>query len=229
MSRASDDFIHADPPGVGARVKKLRSKNQLSQRALAQEAGVHRSVISKLESGEIQHTTWLPQIAAALRTSALYLATGQAGENPSNNRATQSPKIDSLTLSQNQQAAHSGGVFFVQVITIGPDGKTPRLQNNYLGVAQQLLPAGITESTSICVAAVGHRHHVVAQLDTPLTDGMHALVTWRGAMVTCRVRFTERGYRLERPGAADELSVAAFTDQVQLVGRVLAVFMIEGD
>lgn len=229
MSSIGDDFIHNQPPGVGARVKKLRAASILSQRALAQAAGVHRSVISKLESGEIQHTTWLPQIAAALRTSALFLATGQAGENPSGGHATPAPKMDAFALSPQHQESHSGGVFYVQVITIGPDGKTPRLQNKYIGLSPRLLPAGLTESTSVCIAAVGHRQHVVAQLDTPLSDGMHALLTWRGAMVACRVRFTGLGYRLERPGAADELSAAAFREQVFLIGRVLAVFSLESD
>jgi hypothetical protein len=74
---------------------------------------------------------------------------------------------------------------------------------------------------------VGHGTHVVALLDTPLTDGMLALITWRGAMLSCRVWFTGKGYRLERVGASDELTESAFKEQVCVVGRVIATYSSE--
>ncbi len=51
MSANSDDYVIRGPMGFGAAIREFRLRHQLSQEQLATQADMHRSYLSKLESG----------------------------------------------------------------------------------------------------------------------------------------------------------------------------------
>lgn len=58
-------------------MREARKARGLSQQALADKVGMKQPSLSQLESGESHRTTFLPQIAAECRVSALWLETGK--------------------------------------------------------------------------------------------------------------------------------------------------------
>ncbi|KVE27757.1 hypothetical protein WI93_12040 [Burkholderia vietnamiensis] len=71
------------------RLKWARAEAGLSQEALGDKAGVSQSTIGNLEAGTRHSARRLPQIAAALGVSALWLAEGK-GAPVANSGATES-------------------------------------------------------------------------------------------------------------------------------------------
>jgi transcriptional regulator with XRE-family HTH domain len=57
-------------PELGRVIRELRARNQLSQEALGQRAGVHRTYVSLIESGDV-NPSWgnVRKLAAALGVS----------------------------------------------------------------------------------------------------------------------------------------------------------------
>jgi transcriptional regulator with XRE-family HTH domain len=60
---------------IGLRVKELRSQHSVTQEALADEAGMHRTYIARIESGSALHVsvTLLDRIAVVLKTDVIGL------------------------------------------------------------------------------------------------------------------------------------------------------------
>ncbi|MBF0588559.1 MAG: helix-turn-helix transcriptional regulator [Magnetococcales bacterium] len=63
---------------IGARIRRLRLEQGLTQKGLALQAGVSQQLINKLESGKGESTKHIIKIAAALQVSSEWLAVGEA-------------------------------------------------------------------------------------------------------------------------------------------------------
>lgn len=61
---------------IGARIKTLRLKQNMSRTSLARAAGMAYSTVADIENGHMQSSTRLPEIARALGVSAYWLQTG---------------------------------------------------------------------------------------------------------------------------------------------------------
>lgn len=69
---------------LGERLRKAREERKLSQDALAKAAGIKQSTVSFIESGRNTGSKYVAQLAAALRVSATWLATGRGPKDAPN-------------------------------------------------------------------------------------------------------------------------------------------------
>ncbi|MCV2423388.1 helix-turn-helix transcriptional regulator [Paucibacter sp. DJ4R-1] len=209
---------HTDhPTTTGQRIKTLRQNLGLTQRQLAEQAGVHRSVIAKLEAGEIQKTTWLPQLADVLCSSALFLSTGKLAQTP-----TTATNATTATIPHGSGAdpPNFREIVLVRVLEIA-EGGGPQLTTHTAAIPARFLPHMAAES--LALANVGNGRYAIAEMRPQVSDGMHTLLAWRGSLIAAKVHFTETGYRLERLCSADELSTEAFESQIQVLGRIVVL------
>lgn len=205
------------PKTVGDRVRYLRQKLGLSQRELALQAGVRHGVIAKLEAGEIQRTSWLPQLADALCSSALYLSTGKFAQTPASPANATGATIppgsgtDPPTLRE---------VILVRVLEIDADGE-PQLTTHTAAIPARFLPH--TAADRLTLANVGPGRYAIAEAGSQLSDGMHALLCWRNTLIAAKVHFISEGYRLERLTSANDISTAEFATQIRVLGRIVTL------
>jgi SOS-response transcriptional repressor LexA len=68
----------------GSRVKRRREELGMSQKDLADKAGIAQPTISFIESGRNKASTYVVQLASALKVSAQWLDTGRGPKEPSN-------------------------------------------------------------------------------------------------------------------------------------------------
>ncbi|MGQ0335711.1 XRE family transcriptional regulator [Halomonas elongata] len=82
------------------RLKKARKARTMSQVRLAEVTGLDQTTISNLETGKVQSTSKVVEIAHALRISARWLATGEGDmdDNVAEFRPKQAPKSDELEM-----------------------------------------------------------------------------------------------------------------------------------
>ncbi|HFU0230402.1 TPA: helix-turn-helix domain-containing protein [Vibrio parahaemolyticus] len=62
---------------LGQRVRDQRIKNKMTQKDLAQKAGISQQVISKLEATDGTHSRFVYEIAVALGCDVAWLASGK--------------------------------------------------------------------------------------------------------------------------------------------------------
>lgn len=76
MQAHKETYSFAGMTTLALRIKKARASAGLTQKALADKAGVEQPVISQLETGKNLKSAFLPTIADACGVSAIWLATG---------------------------------------------------------------------------------------------------------------------------------------------------------
>lgn len=77
MQAHKGTYIVAVMTTLAQRIKLARSHARLTQKALADKAGVEQPAVSQLETGKSLKSAHLPVIAQACGVNALWLATGQ--------------------------------------------------------------------------------------------------------------------------------------------------------
>ncbi|MDT8895665.1 helix-turn-helix transcriptional regulator [Halomonas sp. I1] len=82
------------------RLKKARKARKVSQVRLAEMTGLDQTTISNLETGKVQSTSKVVQIAHELQVSSRWLATGEGDmeDNVAEFRSKQAPKGDELEM-----------------------------------------------------------------------------------------------------------------------------------
>lgn len=100
---------------LALRIKKARASAGLTQKALAEKAGVEQPVISQLETGKNLKSAFLATIASACGVNAIWLATGKGDMKPlpvEPSNVEQGPKITSAPRK----------IIIVGTAQMGPDG-----------------------------------------------------------------------------------------------------------
>ena len=67
---------------IGDRVASRRRELKLSKVGLANQAGIHHSIITRIESGQCQHTKYIFDIADALNVDVEWLVRGRESNLP---------------------------------------------------------------------------------------------------------------------------------------------------
>ncbi len=82
------------------RLKKARKARKMSQVRLAEVTGLDQTTISNLETGKVQSTSKVVEIAHELQVSSRWLATGEGDmdDNVAEFKPKQSPKNDELEM-----------------------------------------------------------------------------------------------------------------------------------
>ena len=83
MQAHKETYSFAGMTTLALRIKKARARAGLTQKALADKAGVEQPVISQLETGKNLKSAFLATIADACGVSAIWLATGDGEMNAS--------------------------------------------------------------------------------------------------------------------------------------------------
>lgn len=68
---------------LGKRIRDQRTKNRMTQKDLAERAGISQQVISKLEAKDGTHSRFVYEIALALNCDVAWLASGVRNEETS--------------------------------------------------------------------------------------------------------------------------------------------------
>lgn len=228
MSSFGDDSTPPPiTPELRARIKRERLALGLTQRALAQAAGLHRSVVSKIEAGEVLSSVHLPEILGALRSPALLPSQEQVGRSPTSDlSATQS-----IIHWRNAQKTESPREFVLvpmfnpQTLRQPPNGDD---SPEFIQIPALLLPPlSPAQRSDLLLIRASHGQHVIAAKTAQARDGALSALLWRDDIVIARLSFTASGYRLERKHAIDEIDFATFQQQITLIGEVIAIFQIE--
>ena len=98
MQAHKETYNFAGMTTLALRIKKARASAGLTQKALAEKAGVEQPVISQLETGKNLKSAFLATIASACGVSAIWLATGKGDMKPSapaESNVEQGPQITS--------------------------------------------------------------------------------------------------------------------------------------
>lgn len=231
MSSSGDDNSPQTPPitpEIRALIKRERRLLGMSQRVLAQAAGVHRSVISKVEAGDVLHSVHLPSILGALRSPPLLPSQEQPGFLPTvGDKATQT-----IIQRRNAQKTESHGEFVLVPMfdaqSLKRRAEVTTAPPTLVQVPAMLLPAlGQAGRSNLLMIRAAPGHHVIATRTAQARDGALTALLWRDDIVVARLGFTANGYRLARKHGTDEIDFQTFEQQVQLIGEVLAIFQLE--
>lgn len=90
----------------GKRLKQARTEAGLTQKALALKAGIKQATVSELENDKYHGSAFAPQLAAALRVSALWLANEKG---PKHIPGSHDAPITTQNLGQIVKSVHNNG------------------------------------------------------------------------------------------------------------------------
>lgn len=228
MSSFGDDSTPPPiTPELRARIKRERLALGLSQRALAKAAGIHRSVVSKIEAGEVLSSIHLPEILGSLRSPAVLPSEEQVGRPPTSDLAA----TQSIIHWRNAQKTESPREFVLVPVFTPQTLRPPPASDESPALVQipamLLPPLSPAQRSDLLLIKAAPGQHVIAVKTAQARDGALSALLWRGDIVIARLSFTASGYRLERKHAIDEIDFAAFEQQVTLIGEVIAIFQIE--
>lgn len=207
------------PADLASRIAARRREMRLTQRELAQQAGIPAGAVAKLESREIRHSKWLHKLAQALRTSTSYLLDGESAQT-----------LDYRAQPASRTMPANGGVDatgFLEILTVrvlssvGPG--SPRPAELSIPLPATLLPPHCNPE-NLAFAQVDEVRAVVADQTSELSDGQTCLLRWRDTFVVATVTFSARGFTLRREEYADELTAKQWHEQIEYLGRIVATF-----
>lgn len=95
------------------RLKLARKNAKLTQSAIAERVGISQPTYQALESGKVEKTAFLLQIASTLKVSATWLATGQG-------QMTTKPTIEALKSKADEIMGRTNGVEYTQPAHLYP-------------------------------------------------------------------------------------------------------------
>jgi transcriptional regulator with XRE-family HTH domain len=93
--------------GLGKRLKAARKEAGFTQAELAEKVGCRQQLISQIERGGVDHTTYYREFASVLKVDPAWLVTGKGSPKPNATQKTDefSALADLLTQSQRDMLA----------------------------------------------------------------------------------------------------------------------------